>query len=352
MGKKSKRDRPDKAERMPAARNLVPLIHGFDPTPMGTSTRSTLMEIEGQQVVMPPDIPAWKTYEQALSSLEKSFKEARFACEHPPDMVAQALQKNLGQKGYRVINMTEAIPTGPWGNHSVYPALCSDIDAASTRNPNDVYIVVRTPQNTPAFLGGTLYGMCGNLGGIAMASQAAMRRSTPAALSICNGRHLMLPTVGVQGAVNVGARAMAAMVTQDPEMLTCVCCAGSLIRVEGSQVELDRFMATDCDHTFHPECLLEHFKTTKSHGCPSCGANIPVQWVPKAMRPEFKDLPGDKVEVRHNGTTMRGVTLERMEDDAAERDAVMNALAEEVRMAALSEGIQGVPAAPPSLILT
>ena len=135
-------------------------------------------------------------------------------------------------------------------------------------------------------------------------------------------------------------------------MLTCVCCAGSLLRVEGSQLELDRFMATDCDHTFHTECLLEHFKSTKTHGCPECGANIPVQWVPKAMRSGFKDLPGDNVEVEHNGSTMRGVTLERMQDDAAEREAVMSALADEVRLAAIADGIKGVPTDAPSLILT
>jgi len=346
MGKKSKRDRAPAEERTPAARGLAPLVNGFDPTPMGTSTRGTLMDIDGQQIMMPPDIPAWKTYEAALSSLQKAFKEARFACEHDPAAVAASLQTLLAGKGYKVVDLTSVIPTGPSGNHSVYPAVCSDIDAASTRKPKDVYLVVRTPTNTPAYLGGTLYGMCANLGGLAIACQAATRRSTPSAMVICNGRHLMLPTVGVQGAVTVGARAMAAMVTLDQEMLTCVCCGDSLMRVEGSQVELDRFLATDCGHTFHPECLLEHFKTGV-HGCPTCGSNIPVQWVPKAMQDKLRPLAGDSVEVPGpDGKTVRGVKLE-MEND--ERDLVMNALAEEVRAAAIADGIAGVPQEAPSL---
>ena len=351
MGKKSRRDRPLAEERTPAARGLYPLVHGFDPTPMGTSTRGSLMDIEGQQVLMPPDIPAWKTHEAALSSLQKPFKEARFACEHEPSLVAANLQTLLADKGYTVVDLTSVIPTGPSGNHSVYPAVCSDIDAASKRKPKDVYLIVRTASNTPAYLGGTLYGMCANLGGIAIACQAATRRSTPAAMVICDGRHLMLPTVGVQGAVNVGARAMAAMVTLDPEMLTCVCCAGSLMRVEGSQVELDLFLATDCDHTFHPECLLEHFKTG-DHGCPSCGANIPVQWVPKALKDQFRQVSGDRVEGEMGGNTVRGVELERMDDDERERDMVMNALAAEVRMAAIADGLTGVPEDAPSLSAT
>ena len=337
MGKKSRRDRPGPAANetlQPAARGQLPLVCGFDPTPMGTSTRPSMMKIGDHEVLVPADIPPWKTYEQALSKLEKCFKECRFAVRDNPEELCELVRKQLGQKGYKVHNVTAAVPTGPWGNHSVYPAVASDINEASSKKPKDVYIMVRTPFNTPAFLGGTLYGLSANMGSIAMATMVVGSRATPAATIVCNKQHMILPTVAVQGSLDIAVRAICAMVQQDTESFTCVVCEETLLRVqENGEVELDRFLGADCGHVFHAECLMQHFKAD-GRGCPACAAPLPVEWNTKA-----RQAAGNCVRIKD--------VLD--ESDVKDNADVLNALADEVRACAVADGIEGVPEAPTPL---
>lgn len=281
MPKKSRRNRQCIGHS--AAQNAIKKMHGFDSTPTGESRIASLREIDGVRVMMPPEIPPWKTHTDALAALTPTFREAAFAVQHESSQICNMLQKLVAADGLHVNDITDVLPTGPEGNHSVFPVVCAEVDAASKKHPLKVYVIVRTPHNTPAYLGGTLYGMCGNMGGLQIARQAASRRSTPAALLIMAGKHLMLPAIGIQGGAEVAARALAAMVLGRPEIVTCVCCNDSLMRIDGSHVELDRFLTPQCCNTlFHPECLFESLKSNE--GCPACGARLPEAWLPKCVR--------------------------------------------------------------------
>lgn len=305
MGKQSKRRANGEKTPSPAANartpRLVPLsertmsapkgdpkysiglpVGGFTPEPLGYSTEPSRVQIDGVMISVPPEIPAWTSYDQACDELERrGFKNTRFHSPFDPqelcDEVAELIRGRANSAQTEVVNLTDMIPVGPAGNHSIFSTAANDVHEESLKTPNKVYVTMRTKDNTPAFLGGVFYGFCANTGALAQATEMARKRSTPCGMIIHEGRHLSLPFTALQGTQTIVARAIASMVLRDNEF-KCVVCESPLVHSSAQgDVGIERFIAAKCGHVCHPFCVLDRIKESK-HGCPVCDGPLPWQW--------------------------------------------------------------------------
>ena len=247
-------------------------VEGFDTTPLGESHQPSAMMINNTEVMMPADVPGWTTFAEANHALEcMGFREAKVAPNAPTSDICKAVTALVESHGIKLVDMTDAVPKGPNGNWSVLAAVSADINQASTAadNKGTAYVILRTRENSPAFLGGTIYGIAASRGGYAKAKQIMMKRTTPAALVIMNGKHMILPTCAVDGPSDVASHAMAAVLTGDDRVFQCGACGGTLLHFQGDgDCELDRYVVGECEHAFHPVCY-ERLQA-RGHSCPAC----------------------------------------------------------------------------------
>ena len=114
-------------------------------TPLDESTKPSLCKIQGAEVLLPAAVPSWKTYEEALVGLEKlGFKDARFVPGFDTKPFCLQLQSLL--TSLEVVDVSYALPTGPAGNHSVFPTIGHDLVGMSKRHKTRVYVLMPTQE--------------------------------------------------------------------------------------------------------------------------------------------------------------------------------------------------------------
>lgn len=263
-------------------------------TPLDESTKPSLCKIQGAEVLLPAAVPSWKTYEEALVGLEKlGFKDARFVPGFDTKSFCLQLQSLL--TSLEVVDVSYALPTGPAGNHSVFPTIGHDLVGMSKRHKTRVYVLMRTHYNTPAFLGGQFYGAVANGGSIQKGAAVCRGRSACAALFVCNGQFITLPIAAIQSSVNVAARVAAAWIERDVDSFCCCICGESLVRADGDgDMTMGSFLVGSCDHVFHSHCIVARLNTQKT-SCPVCDVSLPKVWARSARRSATLDELADKV---------------------------------------------------------
>ena len=292
---------------------------------------------QGKHIKMPPSRPGWKTFTQANRELETmGFRE----CKHVPHFTSAQLvteiDKILEKGGVDVFDATKIVPEGPNADWTAWPFAGYELNKRALDTPNTVFVVLRTKHNTPGFLGGNTYGHALQLGGIKEAiEQNKKDTTTPCGMIMYQGRLLRLPTAVVQGSPMLAARIISAMIERDESAFCCAVCMESLIRVEGSdvndQVMLKSFVATDCDHAFHPDCIMGHIRAG-GQSCPICRGSLPVTLVADDERSEKPEKPK---EWQWGGESIGRLDPKNPQD----RPAIMNALADRVRNAMIEDGL-------------
>lgn len=296
---------------------------------------------DGSEVVMPPECPGWKTHVEALDMLAShGWTDAKYAATFSSAVLAEEIQSQLTNKNVKVVDATSMIPKGPDGSHSVFGRVCFELDKESKNIAQKAIIMLRTPENTPAFVGGTTYSYVAAMGGMEQAKKAIKGGSCPSLMVFYDGEHMQLPTVCVQGTYKLAAKIVAGMIDRNEEAFRCAVCLETLLKLpDDGQVGIVPFVATDCDHGFHPHCIMEHFRAG-GKTCPTCRGPLPIEWVPC----------GEKAKPRSTNPFLQPKKLGEIHPGVPEdRAGYMNALADQVRMAAIEENIEGVPEAPPSL---
>lgn len=287
---------------------------------------------DGTEVIMPPECPGWKSHEEALKALEKQgWKDARYAASFSSRELCDEITNQLKNKEIQVVDSTGAVPKGPDASHAVLSRIGFDLDRESSNNPNQAVILLRTKENTPAFLGGTTFGHIGSQGSLAAAQAVIHNSACPALMVFFDGQHMQMPTAVVQGTHKLCAKIVAAMIDRCEDSFQCAICMEPFLRcTPDGQVGMVPFLATDCDHAFHPQCI---FKTLKGGvtTCPVCRGPLPIKWVPTE-----RGERGERVE-----------RVERTEQRTSRVD--VNALARAVREAAIDDEIGGVPLDPAPL---
>jgi len=296
---------------------------------------------DGNEVTMPPECPGWSTHNEALGVLESyGWTDAKFAATFSSADLATEIESQLLNKKITVVDATSMVPEGPDGSHAVFGRVSFELDKESRNHKKKAIIILRTPKNTPAFVGGTTYAYIAAEGGIEQAKAAINGGSCPSLMVFYDGQHMQLPTVCVQGTYKLAAKIAAGMIDRNEEAFRCAVCLETLLKMpKGGQVGIVPFVATDCDHGFHPHCIMEHFRAG-GKTCPTCRGPLPIEWVPcgKKAKPRTDDpfLQPKKIGELHPGVP-------------EDRAGYLNALAEQVRLASIEDGLDGVPEEPSSL---
>ena len=300
---------------------------------------------DGREVMMPPECPGWKSHAEALEALAKDgFEDACYAAQFDPGLLCKEVESQLMNKQIRVQDVTHMVPKGPDGSHAVLTRISFDLDKESKNHPNRALVMLRTPENTPAYVGGTMYGFIANCGSREAARAELGKASAPSLIVFYHGQHMQLPTIVVQGSHKLAAKIVAGMIDRREEAFACAVCMESFLQVrEGNRVGLVSFLATDCDHAFHPHCIMETFRAG-GKDCPVCRAPLPVTWVPNGQRQRQPATPQNSDPFRQ--AHLLGIVEE---DEPRDRGGFLNALADQVRAAAIADGLEGVPDEPPSL---
>lgn len=303
-------------------------------------TNEQTIVYQGKNVKMPPNQPGWKTYTQANRELEKmGYRECMIAPDFSPEELIDAIGTLLEKKDMLALNATDVVPEGPNADWSTWPFAGFELRKRASEVKNTAFLVLRTKQNTAGFLGGNLYGLALRLGGMQAAIEHVSDSSTPCGMLMLHKQTLILPTAVMQGSPKLAARIIVAMMERDEKAFSCCVCLESLIRVDGTdandQILLKGFVAADCDHAFHPGCIMGHIRSG-GQSCPMCRGPLPVTLADagfsnskQTSQPELSD------ELRWSGESIGRLDPRNPQD----RPAIMNALADRVRNAMIEDGL-------------
>lgn len=275
MGKSSKRREGKETVKQPRARLNPCLVQPLVPKP-----------------TLPPATPLWFSYPEALRALEQDgWSQAKYAPGYTSTELCMRIASFLDGRGVQVSDCTNYIPEGPQASHAEYPLALTNLEQVSEVCPNKLFVMMRTRANTPAFLGGTTYVYTLEMGSKEKAVEFTRKMTTPVLIAFYNGVNMVLPTVAAQGTACLPAKIIAAMVDDENTRFECAVCQESfLVKHEEQQFELKSFLATDCDHAFHAECILRQLHNGITT-CATCRTPLPYDWVVPghAPRPRADD---------------------------------------------------------------
>jgi hypothetical protein len=235
---------------------------------------------DGTKALMPPSKPGWTSYPEALSVLsEYGWRHARFAPLFSSRNMCKEIQTLLC-RNVEVVDATNMIPVGPNASHSVlakvYQQLCGETRLDNTK----IAIILRTQENTPAFVGGSTQLIVAQEGDLQKAMLRIKGQTCSSIVVILGGEKIDLPSVCVQGTHSLAARVVAAIINRDETAVKCELCLESFLEVPLiGAVGIVPFVASNCDHCFHPDCILNYMRNTSSK-CYVCGEQLPDVWLP------------------------------------------------------------------------
>lgn len=277
----------------------------------------------GPPVDLPPAQPGWESYTEAIVSLKAwGFRECVFVVDFSPEQLVEEVQRLVRGHNLEVVDATHLVPDGPNASWLEWPCSNCQLETRSEAEPEKVFIVLRTKTNTPAFLGGTLYGYACSHGSLEQAVWHARTSDVPCPAGVVmhsGGQHFPLPVTVSQSGPELVAKVVAAVVLNRPDMFRCSICDQNFATMspDGADrvISMSRFISAPCDHAFHAHCLSEHFREG-NNDCPVCGEVLPACWNKSAcLQP--KPLTGT----------------------ADEQEAQLNELAEQVRLSMLNDGL-------------
>ena len=262
MGKESKRRKDRDVIKQP--RGPVPITPMFEPSGFA----------------LPPPFSLWDTRDQAIKGLiEDGWKHAKFVPMFSSAELCKQLTMLLIGTGVSVEDCTDSLSCGTRVDLTQYGTLVRNLEDVSTVRPDKIYILMRTFENTTSFLAGTTYVYTTEMKSKQLAVNFTKKISTPFVLGLFRGVHVVLPTLAAQGSPVVPAKIIAAMVKDDANGIECpVCCKSFLIRHDEHEFELKSFLISECDHAFHPQCVVSQINTGMKT-CAVCSHQLPSEWL-------------------------------------------------------------------------
>ena len=210
---------------------------------------------------------------------QDGWKQAKFVANYTPQQVSERLSLRLSELGIEVSDCTSAVPLGPDAPHTTFASTFASLEQVSELSPQKLFFFMRTRENTPAFLGGTTYTYAMEMGSRERAVEFTKKMTTPIINAFHAGVNIMLPTVAAQGTADLPAHIIACMIKNKEHEFRCgLCHKPFLFKHDDMQYELKSFLASDCDHAFHPTCMKEYLSSGAT-ACVLCGDAFPRDWV-------------------------------------------------------------------------
>ena len=240
------------------------------------------------------DLPpqrAFASTEDALQWFEQklSWSMARYVPSYPSHRFCEQLARVLGASAHRVIDHTALVPQGRAGRQSDLPVLLSALLDGDAADGTAVHVVLRTRENTPAFLCGLWHWFVQREGGegAAHAYWARHKTPTPAAVVITGGECRIVPSHVFQDFLALDAGVTAALLRNRPDEFTCALCGGPFFSTgsSGEPYDLITPLGGACGHPYHCACLwacVEQRAMSPPH-CLICEVPFPGTILPEAL---------------------------------------------------------------------
>jgi hypothetical protein len=211
---------------------------------------------------VPNPIPGWKSYPEALAWLAQIYSEATWAPEFTPNELDQQMRFLLYRSELTISDKSASVPCGPNADWREWAKAGGSFlkQSEDPANANVAFLVLRTQANTPGYLGGSFYRLCSRVGEEAARKILSEDPNTPCGVLFRKGNTYEIPTIVSQCTVRLAAEIVVAILQgDDPSSpgFRCSICLDSLLLWNDEATSMSQFVASECDHAFHPACLLE-----------------------------------------------------------------------------------------------
>lgn len=257
------------------------LLDGFDLKPPDDSD-------------MPPKLPGWQTEEEALHwADEMGWRVRNLNPEFDSTSFCQQLAGRMGLEEAQLVDQTAEVPLGPAASHEALPRTLAVMLAEAERYPEKTYMVLRTPHNSAAFLGGLWYWFCSEQGGEKKAKAYFRAMGNPPAglVVVTHSSFNVVPAYVLQGGIAMAVGMTAMMLKKRPNDFLCVVCARPFAGGGGG---LFPAYGAACGHPYHARCLVD---AIPDHGtaCKVCSAHFPENMVEK-IEAQHRELLAKETE--------------------------------------------------------
>ena len=177
------------------------------------------------------------------------------------------------------IDLTAKCPTTSSGELTPWIATLMRAKMAAHTNPNVLFFVMRTEENNTAYLHSLVYGPQGDPD---HASLPPPTGNINNGVAFFRNKEITIPPRLAPTTAHIVADAIATLLAIGHHGFRCQLCNVSFAvwgNHEGRHVQcVDRMVITDCDHCFHPRCLIDrlHKGGPDADMCPICGEQLPM----------------------------------------------------------------------------
>ena len=177
------------------------------------------------------------------------------------------------------IDLTAKCPTTPSGDLKQWLATLARAKLAARERSDVIFFVMRTEANNPAYLHSIFYGPQGR---VSDSEILAPTSSINNGIAFFRNKEISVPPRLAPTTARIVADMIATMLGIGHHGFSCQLCNVSFAvwgTHEGRHVQcIDDVVITDCDHCFHPRCLIDrlHKGGPDADMCPVCGEQLPM----------------------------------------------------------------------------
>ena len=244
--------------------------------------------------VSPAALQRWLQYNYesheaaAESFIRAGIAEAVLIPEYTSTTFRQRLQAKILTvvHGARVIDLTAKVPTTPAGDLTEVVKLMHTCREQSRQNPKAIFYFQRTPENSTAFVHLMAYG--NNLEPPEADAElpGPATDASYAGVAIFRENEITVPARLCVSSAELMAEFVASMLDAGYHGFKCGECHQPFVRWQlhrGQHVRaLDELLLTNCDHVFHPGCIVARMRTSRPNRnrCPVCAVPLPISAFP------------------------------------------------------------------------
>lgn len=188
-----------------------------------------------------------------------------------------AILKKATETDVKAIDLTAKCPTTATADLRPYLNALLSAQQASRQRPDVLFFVMRTMQNTPAYLHAILFGP----------HNAELHKEPPISdvnngIAFFRNKQVTIPPRMAPTSAWRVADMIATMMAVGHHGFNCQMCNTSMAvwgNRDGKHVQcVDNMLILDCDHCFHPRCIVNRLKSQSpmADKCPVCGDQLPI----------------------------------------------------------------------------